>query len=111
MKYRIFVVPAAVAMLRDISDRLVREKIRDVIDRLEEGPDKQGKPLADDLAGYRSIRAVGQRYRIIYKVENDRVLVVVVALGIRKEGSRKDIYTLAKKLIRLRLVEPPGEKG
>ena len=33
--------------------------------------------------------------------------VFVVALGIRKEGSRRDIYSLAKKLIRLRLLQPP----
>lgn len=107
MSYRIFIVPAAAKMLKDIADRRVREKIRDAIDRLAEEPEKQGKPLIDDLAGYRSLRAVGQRYRIIYKVENDRVVVIVVALGIRKEGSRKDIYALAKKLISLRLVEPP----
>jgi mRNA interferase RelE/StbE len=98
-------------MLRDISDRRVREKIWDVIDRLAEEPDKQGKPLTDDLAGYRCVRAVGQRYRVIYRVKNDTVLVVVVALGIRKEGSRKDIYALAKKLIKLRLLESPGESG
>jgi mRNA interferase RelE/StbE len=104
-------MPAAVKMLKDIADRRVREKIRDVIDRLVEEPGKQGKPLIDDLAGYRSIRAVGQRYRIIYKVENDRVLVVVVALGIRKEGSKKDIYALAKKLIRLRLVDRPDDSA
>lgn len=106
MSYRIIVTPVAVKMLRDISDRRVREKIKETIDRLSEEPEKQGKPLVDDLAGFRSVRAVGQRYRIIYKVENDKVLVIVVALGIRKEGSKKDIYALARKLIRLRLVGP-----
>jgi hypothetical protein len=34
------------------------------------------------------------------------VLVEVVAAGIRREGDRKDIYELAKKLIRARLLEP-----
>ena len=60
--------------------------------------------------GYRSLRAVGQRYRVIYRVEEDQVLVLVVAVGIRKEGDKRDIYTLARKLLRLHLVEPPPSK-
>jgi len=91
-------------MLEAIRDRRVREKIRDRIDGLAEEPVKQGKPLMADLAGYRSLRAVGQRYRIIYRVEENKVLVLVVALGIRKEGSKRDVYVLARKLLRLRLL-------
>ena len=91
-------------MLEDISDRRVREKVRDTIDCLVEHPELRGKPLSDDLAGYRSVRAVGQRYRIIYRVERAIVTVVVVAAGIRKEGSREDIYALAKRLFRLGLL-------
>ncbi|MBZ5537093.1 MAG: hypothetical protein LAO31_14155 [Acidobacteriia bacterium] len=69
-------------------------------------PEKQGKPLVEELAGYRSLRAVGQRYRIIYRVDRS----LVIAVGIRKAGSQRDIYSLAKKLIRLRLVEPSKAK-
>ncbi len=46
------------------------------------------------------MRAIGQRYRIIYRVEREKVVVVVIALGIRKEGDRADIYQIAVKLIR-----------
>ena len=91
-------------MLEDISDRRVREKLRDAIDRLAEYPELRGKPLGDDLAGYRSVRAVGQRYRIIYRVERAIVTVVVVAAGIRKEGNRRDIYALAQRLFKLGLL-------
>ena len=94
-------------MLKAISDRRIRRKIRDRINDLVKDPEKQGKPLTRDLSGYRSLRAVGQRYRIIYRVEEEKVLVFVVALGIRKEGSKRDIYTLARRLIRLRLLESP----
>jgi mRNA interferase RelE/StbE len=45
------------------------------------------------------VRAVGHRYRIIYGIREDEVLVHVLALGIRKEGDRKDIYQLARKLL------------
>jgi mRNA interferase RelE/StbE len=91
-------------MLEAIQDRRVRDKIRDRIDGLAEEPEKQGKPLTGELTGYRSLRAVGQRYRIIYRIEEGKVLVLVMALGIRKEGSGKDIYVLAQKLLRLRLL-------
>jgi mRNA interferase RelE/StbE len=96
-------------MLEDIQDRRVQEKIRDRINGLVDEPEKQGKLLTGKLTGYRSLRAVGQRYRIIYRVEEDRVLVLVVAIGIRKEGNQKDIYSLARKILRLRLLEPPQE--
>lgn len=34
------------------------------------------------------------------------MIVLVVGVGIRKEGDKKDIYALAKKLIQARLLEP-----
>ena len=104
MSWHVGLTPHARVMLEGIQDRRVREKIRDRIDGLAEEPEKQGKPLTGELTGYRSLRAVGQRYRIIYRIEGDRVLVLVMALGIRKEGSGKDIYVLAQKLLSLRLL-------
>jgi mRNA interferase RelE/StbE len=91
-------------MLIGIADRRIREKLAEVIDRLESDPELRGKPLDDDLAGYRSVRAVGQRYRIIYRVERTIVTVVVVAAGIRNVGGREDIYRVAAKLVRLGLL-------
>ncbi len=88
-----------------IKDRRVQERLRSSLRRLEYEPELQGKPLADELVGYRSVRAASQRYRIIYKVEDQRVLVLIVALGIRKEGDKRDIYELAKKLKRLGLLD------
>jgi mRNA interferase RelE/StbE len=91
-------------MLDKISDLRVRRKVRDAIDALASEPELRGKPLVGDLKGYRSVRAVGQRYRIIYRVERLTVTVAVVATGIRKEGSREDIYTLARRLVKLGLL-------
>lgn len=62
------------------------------------------------LQGYRSLRVAGQRYRLIYKVECTIITVYVVAVGIRKEGDRGDIYALAQRLIRLGLLGP-GKGG
>ena len=106
MSYRIVIAPLALNMLGRITDRRIQEGIRDRIDGLAADPDKQGKPLTGDLAGYRSLRAVGQRYRIIYRVEREQVRVLVVALGLRKEGDKRDIYALARKLLRQNLLPP-----
>ena len=105
LTWRIVITPAALKMIKGISDARIRGKIAEVIDRLAEDPDKQGKPLVAELSGFRSIRAAGQRYRIIYKIIRKQVVVVIVAAGIRKEGHKKDIYQLAKKLLKLKLVE------
>jgi len=104
MSWRISITPTAMRMLTGITDRHIREKIAAVIDRLAEEPEKQGKAMLGDLVGFRSIRAVGQRYRIIYTVKGEEIVVVVVAVGIRRDGARDDIYNLTKKLLRLGLL-------
>jgi len=104
VKWQIQLTPTALKLLSDISDRRIREKIGAVIDRLAEDPEKQGKALLGELAEFRSIRAVGQRYRIIYQIRGNDIVVVIVAVGIRRDGAKDDIYHLAKKLFRLRLL-------
>jgi mRNA interferase RelE/StbE len=105
MTHGIRITPPARQMLLDVSDRREREHLRLRIRQLAEEPEKQGKALFDDLAGYRSVRAVGQRYRIVYRVERGKVVVVVVALGRRRAGSKKDVYRVVKKLLRAGLLE------
>ncbi|MFM7602508.1 MAG: type II toxin-antitoxin system RelE family toxin [Pseudanabaena sp.] len=107
--YRIVIQPTAFKLLQAINDRRIRQKISDRIDKLVESPEIQGKPLLGELDGYYSVRAVGQRYRIIYTIEQAQITVVVVALGIRKDGSKQDAYNLAKKLLRLGLLDAPEE--
>ncbi len=103
--YRIVIQPIAINLLREISDRRIRQKISDRIDKLKESSEMQGKPLLGELDGYYSVRAVGQRYRIIYVIEQAQVTVMIVALGIRKDGSKQDVYALTKKLLRLGLLD------
>ena len=109
MTYRVIISPVALKMLKGIEDRRIREKIAARIDHLTRDPSKQGKPLMGELSGFRSLRAVGQRYRIIYQVNKKNIMVFVLALGLRKDKDKKDIYSLAKKLFRLRLLDPPKE--
>jgi mRNA interferase RelE/StbE len=105
INWKIVITPTALKMIKGISDSRIRGKIAEVIDQLAEDPDRQGKPLVAELSGFRSIRAAGQRYRIIYKIIRKQVVVVIVAAGIRKVGHKNDIYLLAKKLLKLKLVE------
>jgi len=91
-------------MLKGIKDTRTRKSIMERIGRLAVRPVEQGKPLLGELAGLYSVRAGGQRFRILYSVEKGKVLVIVVAVGLRKEGAKKDIYLLAKKLLRQRLL-------
>lgn len=104
-QWAIGVASEAQKQLNAIEDSRIRKRILQRIDRLQYEPDKQGKQLKDDLEGYRSVRTVGQRYRIIYKLEEEQVVVIVVAIGIRKDGDKKDAYELAKKLAKLNLLE------
>jgi len=108
--YCIVIQPTAFKLLKEISDRRIRQKICDRIDKLRESPEIQGKPLLGELDGYYSVRAVGQRYRIVYAIEQAQVTVMIVALGIRKDGSKQDVYALAKKLLRLGLLDESGEE-
>ncbi len=87
-----------------IPNQRIRRLISQRVDQLAESPEQQGKPLVGELAGFRSVRAVGPRYRIVYRVERREVVVVIVAVGRRKAADKHDIYALAKKLLHLGLL-------
>jgi mRNA interferase RelE/StbE len=90
----------ALKLVEAISDQRTRRLIVQRAEQLARSPEQQGKPLIGELAGFRSIRAVGQRYRIVYRVERREVAVLIVAAGRRRSGEKSDIYELARKLLR-----------
>ncbi len=102
--YKIRLTERAAQMLRSIGVHS-RAQILSKIEQLKDEPELLGKPLLGPLKEFRSIRAAGQRYRIIYKIEHQEVVVIVVAVGIRKAGDKKDIYELMKKLIKTGIME------
>ena len=108
--WKVRITPPAQRMLREIKDRRIQAAIVKIIERLKREPEKQGKPLHDDLLGYRSIRSVGQRYRVLYTTDEENVIVFVVAVGLRREGSKEDIYSLARKLLRRGLLSPEDDE-
>jgi mRNA interferase RelE/StbE len=67
-------------------DNSVKKIIKKVIeDKLMVDPLKYGLPLRRSLSGFFKLR-VGD-YRIIYKIENKEVIVLVISVG-----HRRDVY-------------------
>jgi mRNA interferase RelE/StbE len=81
--YRIELRPAAVRALRKL-DPQVRRRVQGAIALLAQDPRPPG---ARALQGRPGLRVRVGDYRIIYTVEDDVLLVVVVRLG-----HRRDIY-------------------
>ena len=69
------------------------------LEKLKSEPEKQGKALTNELKGYRSIRAVGQRYRIVYQINDQNITVIIVAIGRRKQGDKNDVYEVMRSLL------------
>ena len=103
MNYEIVLSSEARAYLKSL-DIKTRLTVARRIEGLKDLPDRQGKALKGELVGYRSIHAAG-RYRVIYELSQDRPLVVITAIGVRKEGSKIDVYETLKKLWRSQVIE------
>jgi len=73
-------------------DPSIKKIIRKAIESLAINPAK-GKPLAYDLAGLHSLRT--SDYRIIYRIREKKLLIIVVAVGHRKE-----IYKTIEELLK-----------
>jgi mRNA interferase RelE/StbE len=102
--YNIKLTPIAAEAIQKLDSNVQRQVINK-IEALTQEPLLLGKPLQRPLKDYRSIRAAGQRYRIIYKVIEEEIIVIIVAVGIRKSGDKKDIYELMKKYIKTGLLD------
>jgi len=85
-RYTVTIIPSALRSIQSLSPSL-REQIRTKIDLLAENPRPCGiKALQGGQKGYLRLR-VGD-YRVIYRVQDDRLLVLVVAVGHRREVYR-----------------------
>jgi addiction module RelE/StbE family toxin len=88
IKYLIEYDVAIEEKLRILS-KPIREMIRRAIEnKLVMNPVAFGKPLRYSLKGYRRLR-VGD-YRIVYKIHEEKVIVLIVDIGHRKDIYGKD---------------------
>ena len=104
MKYKILITDTCLTLIRRIRDKKIQRTILDRIQKLSDEPEKQGKKLVKDLSEFRSVHAAG-RYKIIYKIDKQMVIIYVLAAGIRKKGDKKDIYEIARKLLNAGLLD------
>lgn len=104
MKYGILITDTCLHLIDKIADKKIQRRVLGRIEKLSDEPDKQGKRLVKDLSGFCSVH-VFERYRIIYRIEEKTVTIYVLAVGIRKEGDKKDIYSIAKKLLKAGLLD------
>jgi len=105
MTWRVFLTPTALRMLDAIksADGAAYRKILEKVRGLQNSPERQGRALVGPLKGLRRIVAAG-RYRVIYRILKDTVTVHILAAGVRREGDKRDIYEIAQKLIRAKLL-------
>ena len=82
--YEIIIEPPAERFIKTLEKKEQKE-IMDKIELLSDNP-RIGKELVGRLAGLRSLRV--SSYRVIYKIEETKLIVVV-----SRVGHRKDIYS------------------
>jgi mRNA interferase RelE/StbE len=83
-KYRILIKPSAVKDIEAISLKKDRRRIVERIRKLEENPRPPG---CEKLSGQDKYRLRQGRYRIVYSIEDQDLVVYVV-----KVGHSKDVY-------------------
>lgn len=83
MSYRIEVRPAAARQLRKLDPQTAR-RVQGVIALLADDP---RPPASRPLTGRPAWRVRVGDYRVIYTIEDDRLIVVVITIG-----HRRDVY-------------------
>jgi len=82
--------PDAAADVKGL-DGSVRKQLRKVLERkLAVDPEGYGLPLRGSLAGYWKHQF--GNHRVVYRIYREQRVVVVCAVGVRKQGDAEDIY-------------------
>ena len=93
MTYQVELTSPAKRMLKGLTKRYgstTGGKLREEIRSLALNPQDRGERLSGVLAGYRS-RHHG-RFRIVFRVVEEKVVVLVVGVGHHRSGDRDDVY-------------------
>lgn len=84
-KYRLKFVPSALKEWKEL-DRSVKEPMRKALKKRLDNPHVPSCALHGDLAGCYKIKLLKQGYRLVYYVEDDFLVVMVMAVGRRADS-------------------------
>jgi mRNA interferase RelE/StbE len=82
-KYKIYIKPTAVKELQKIPKRDVSR----IIDKIQSLSSNPRPPGCEKLSADEKYRIRQGRYRIVYSIEDDKLVILVI-----KIGHRKDVY-------------------
>lgn len=82
-RYALEFAPKAVRALRKL-DRLVVERIRTATEALRDEPRPAGAKMLTGVHGVWRIRVAGD-YRVLYTINDDKVVVLIVDVGHRRQ--------------------------
>jgi mRNA interferase RelE/StbE len=82
-RYALEFAPKALRALRKL-DRPVVERVKAATDALRDVPRPAGAKMLTGLRGVWRIRVAGD-YRVLYTIEDDRLIVLVIDVGHRRQ--------------------------
>jgi mRNA interferase RelE/StbE len=94
MTYSIEILPSARREWKKLGHDIKLQVVRK-LERLRENPRIQASRLSDMPDCYK-IKLRSKGYRIIYRVIEDRLVILIVAAG-KRDAGRDDIYSVAKR--------------
>lgn len=105
--HRVLITDAAKDMLLRIGKKYgkrVYETLRDMIRGLEFEPEKKGQALAGRLHGFYSLHY--SRYRVVYRIDGEKAVVLVIGAGWHESGPRADIYQVIEQMLQSGVIDP-----
>lgn len=68
----------------------VRKEVQEYLKKLARDPMRYSQPLTRELRGTHKVYLSGAKYRIVFYIEENRMYIVVIAIG-----NRQDVYKIA----------------
>ena len=85
-KYRLMFVPSALAEWKSL-DGSIKEPLRNLLRKRLDTPHVPGGALHGELTGCYKIKLKKQGIRLVYRVEDDRLIVMVMAVDKREDNA------------------------